>query len=785
MAEIITLQSAIVPILQKAAQKISDRYGGIRADDTNWMIHCPLHDDKQASCHIQVTDKLLAYCHVCGKEKQKDLIDAFKKEDLWVVIEQPKRGEAPEGPHSNIPAHDVPEVFPRYMSDRGSNHPISKIWTYHTETGHPAFWIMRADFQDVLGNPHKSVKPYSSFTIDGKNQFKFGLQCDARPLYNLTEIVNNPNKTVIMVEGEKAADAAKKLFPDYVVTTWAGGIKSFDKTNISHLINRDVILWPDNDLPGISGMRIAASRLPKSKIVFQEVQKNLPDKWDLGDVIPPNLDLVQMLQNAEIPVLAVHQGEELSLDYYKSRLQKMEWNNDTVYVDVRSRDHNRNPTQPFVVHGTLTALYKAYPHYKIEFIDGKVRRIRSIDVYIDDTSQPIAHAITFDPTTTDVLVKKGNVLLINNFLGFEHEPKECDAALYQPFIDHISGVLDEAGAVWLLDFFADMVQNVSRKPGVMPILTGKPGTGKSIIGEVITSMLGRLSATCIPCGAIFDSKFNGMLARRIFVSFDEINLYGATNRHANENLKTLVTDKYIHVNEKYKQPFNEQSFHRFMGTTNVAMPVYIDMSDRRYAVFSVGDKFLKDREHFKRLVTLMSDDVALCGLHHYFKTRQITTDIYDVPETEARQLIKKPEDPIVGMVFSILNEASLPEEISRRLIRNEWPQNEVFVPRFVMNDYIIKKHPSLSGTRIANTVLKHFKWDRPDGKYNNTKRMIIKTADGRAEEPINTYMYQLKPIHKQRQIYEEITGTKPTWSEITFDEGPDDPVSLESIKEPF
>lgn len=786
MAEIITLQSAIVPILQKAAQKIADKYAGIRADDTNWMVHCPLHDDKQASCHIQVTDKLLVYCHVCGKDKQKDLVDLLKKEDLWVTIESPKKSEPQDGPQSNIPAHDVPEVFPRYMSHLGQNYPISKIWTYYTETGHPAFWVLRADYQDVTGKSQKIVKPFSSFTIDGEHVFKVSLQHSARPLYNLPEIVNNPNKIVILVEGEKAADAGKKLFPDYVVSCWSGGVNGFKNTNISHLINRDVILWPDNDGPGIKAMKVVASHLPKAKIVFQELQNTLPEKWDLADSVPRDVDLLKMLGSAETPILLTPEsGVGLTLDYFKSRLQKMEYNNDTVYVDILSRDHNRDPRQPFVIHGTLTALYKAFPQFNVEFIDGKVKKVRAVDIYVDDASQQIAHGIIFDPTTTDVLVYKGKVLYINSFMGFEHEPKECDEALYRPFLDHINGILEEKCATWLLDFLADMVQNISRKPGVMPLLTGKPGTGKSIIGEVISSMLGRRVAHCIQCGSVIDSRFNGMLAHRVFVGLDEVNLYGAMNKHANENLKTLVTDKYLNVNEKFKQQFSEESYHRIVGTSNSTLPVYIDMSDRRYAVFGVRDTFLQNDDHFQSIVAIMRDSIALSGLHFYFKNRKITTSIYRVPETDARTLIQKPEDPIVSTIFTILNDAVLPEDISRRLIGCEWPQQSIRIPRSFLNNYIVKKHPSLSGSRLTTTLLNHFKWDRPDGMYNNTTMKIYKTSDGRAEEYVKERVYEINTIEKQRKIYEQVTGTKPGWSEITFHDDPDEPIKPKDIKEPF
>ena len=180
MAQIIQLQTSM-PTLQQFAQKISDAYEGIRADETNWMVKCPIHDDQKASLHIEVTDRLLAYCHVCGKPKQNELIAKIKADGLWPVEGVNSRVPKDNSEQSNIPAHGMPPAFPKQLAGpKGLKYDVTKIWTYHTAGGHPAFWIIRADLD---GN--KLIKPYSSFTVDDEDKFKFGLKCDNRPLYNL------------------------------------------------------------------------------------------------------------------------------------------------------------------------------------------------------------------------------------------------------------------------------------------------------------------------------------------------------------------------------------------------------------------------------------------------------------------------------------------------------------------------------------------------------------------------------------------------------------------------
>lgn len=63
-----------------------------------------------------------------------------------------------------------------------------------------------------------------------------------RPLYNLSELALRPDSPVLIVEGEKTVEAAKQLFPDYVVVTSSGGAKSANKSDWSVLQGRDIVI---------------------------------------------------------------------------------------------------------------------------------------------------------------------------------------------------------------------------------------------------------------------------------------------------------------------------------------------------------------------------------------------------------------------------------------------------------------------------------------------------------------------------------------------------------------
>lgn len=106
-----------------------------------------------------------------------------------------------------------------------------------------------------------------------------------RPLYGLPELFARPGANVLIVEGEKTADAAGVLFPQAVAMTWPGGSKAVKHADWSALKGRKVVVWPDNDLPGIKAARDVAKALERVAVAVRCVvpPAGEPIGWDLAD----------------------------------------------------------------------------------------------------------------------------------------------------------------------------------------------------------------------------------------------------------------------------------------------------------------------------------------------------------------------------------------------------------------------------------------------------------------------------------------------------------------------
>jgi DNA primase len=118
-----------------------------------------------------------------------------------------------------------------------------------------------------------------------------------RPLYRAEHF--RQNGPVVVVEGEKSADAAAELLGS-LVTTWPGGGKAVAGADWSLLAGRDLYLWPDADIegehamlgkpagdgvlrkPGVAELATAAGANIKAVFAWD---RSKPKGWDAADAL--------------------------------------------------------------------------------------------------------------------------------------------------------------------------------------------------------------------------------------------------------------------------------------------------------------------------------------------------------------------------------------------------------------------------------------------------------------------------------------------------------------------
>ncbi len=213
----------------------------------------------------------------------------------------PKRAVVqPDHPDEFTLLLPVPDAAPAPLRLHNQYGNVSKLWAYRDAQGQILAYTARFD------TPNGKVILPLCFGQKGSScpRWYWKALPEPRPLYNLPALSAMPQEsTILLVEGEKTADAAKSYFPYCVVLTWSGGANAISKTDFSPLWGRKVIIWPDNDAPGFTASLSIAALLEykASSVSIVQPPSNLPDKWDLADPLPAGI-VPQILLKSAVPV---------------------------------------------------------------------------------------------------------------------------------------------------------------------------------------------------------------------------------------------------------------------------------------------------------------------------------------------------------------------------------------------------------------------------------------------------------------------------------------------------
>jgi len=213
----------------------------------------------------------------------------------FAPLSQTERAEAetirlavpPDDWTPQVPAPEgmTPPLNPRF----GQMGQANRSWVYRTEAGEIAFAVFRFDYENAKGEPAKDTIPMTYGTKNGRLGWNWKAPPAPSVLYRAPELIEDTTKPVLVVEGEKTADAAAKLFPERAVVTWQGGGNAVHKADWRHLTGRSVIIWPDNDKPGRKAAEKVgriAHEIAATDVRIVPVPETWPEGWDLADDPP-------------------------------------------------------------------------------------------------------------------------------------------------------------------------------------------------------------------------------------------------------------------------------------------------------------------------------------------------------------------------------------------------------------------------------------------------------------------------------------------------------------------
>jgi uncharacterized protein (DUF927 family) len=240
---------------------------------------------------------LVAFIENCSQ------VDAARQlsEFLGLARDQVQATAPPAQPAE--PQHTVVMPIPDDAPKAPTSHPKHgkpvHVWTYRDDRCRPLSHVLRFD---VDGG--KQFLPLSLWLEGGEKRWRWKAVPEPRPLYGLDRLAERGGAPVLIVEGEKAADAAAKLLIDYCVLTSSNGAKSAAKSEWSPVRGRRVVIWPDADNPGTAYAAEVSSLVKKAgahSVATLRLEAlatlrgaELPAGWDAADALAEGIDVAAL-----------------------------------------------------------------------------------------------------------------------------------------------------------------------------------------------------------------------------------------------------------------------------------------------------------------------------------------------------------------------------------------------------------------------------------------------------------------------------------------------------------
>jgi hypothetical protein len=291
----------------------------------NKSCTCPAHEDKNPSASLisDGTGHHRVFCHTCNKAW--DVYDLRAMASGRSVGDELKATAQQAQPVKRAPVEEKPLILATkqeviaYAKRFGNP---TKWYTYGPKES-PAIIVARIEKED-------GKKTFRQFTpTTGGYAAKNLCERGTLPLYRQDEA--RDHDVVLIVEGEKSCDAAWSI--GIPATTSAMGAEKWDWSDWRAMSGKRVVLWADNDEPGVRHMTGLGEHLAQIGCVVQRIDHvgiGLPAGGDIADLVEkmdatPTDEIGDMVRTLMLD--AEQTGAIAELDRWHRSVYDGQWSN--------------------------------------------------------------------------------------------------------------------------------------------------------------------------------------------------------------------------------------------------------------------------------------------------------------------------------------------------------------------------------------------------------------------------------------------------------------------------
>lgn len=250
--------------------------------------------------------------------------------------------------------------------------------------------------------------------------------------------------------------------------------------------------------------------------------------------------------------------------------------------------------------------------------------------------------ISFKPVNERSFVDSKGDVLLNTYLPYAPERPD-NYAEAKAFLDEYAARLFHQNGEdkkHVLQFFADIVQNPTRRPQWGIMMRGRTGTGKSSLISLVKVAFGGRYVWSENDYAPAFKQFAEVLPNNMVVCFDD----ATASKSTYEELKLAITRDTANVEIKGEQTIVEREVYgRVLVLSNSHRPFIMSADDRRFYVTEYLDHLhnLEESEaYFEKFTSFWKNPDNAAAIHWWFRDMDLTGfTAHSCVKTEARKQV--------------------------------------------------------------------------------------------------------------------------------------------------
>lgn len=472
-----------------------------------------------------------------------------------------------------------------------------KLFTYRCAAGNATHYVKRFE------RPRKFL-PLTYGTLNGTTGWHLKAPLPPLPLYKLEDLHELNPELVLLVEGEKACDAANAKIAmeqlPWLAMSWYGGAGRAKDADVSVLAGRRVAIWPDADGPGL---RARDTLLDMIKGAVALNVEGLAQGFDAADLRTEDKikDWVEARMKAPEPASTPAAQPQTKPDAAKELPPDISIND--FYAYLPKHWYLYVPTQTLWPPATIGArLGKVGTLKAARYLDKE----RAVSQMIWAPGEP--QIVRDKHLIEGGWIEKSGAIVFNQYRSGKIEGG--NPAKAGPWIDLVKYLwptpMEHEHIITVL---AHKIQHPSIKINHALVLGGSMRIGKDTVLVPIKQILGEWNCTEAKPTTIM-SNFNGYM-RSILLLINEARDLGETKRHEFYlHMKDIIATppNTVLVNEKHEKGIHVANVCLVIMTTNHRTDgIYLPSGDgRHFPVWSERQREDYDLDYFDRFYDWLS-----------------------------------------------------------------------------------------------------------------------------------------------------------------------------------